>query len=315
MNNFVSAEIKIGHASNGAAHTGCTVFLLPEGTVASADLRGPAPGSRESALLQPTKPITDINAILMTGGSAFGLASADGVMRWLAENDIGHVTPIRKIPLVGAAVIYDLFFSMGKVLPDASMGYAAADAAVVNNDAQGNVGVGAGATVGKWGGFPGFMKGGFGLASHQKGGLTVFAAVVCNAVGDVVAANGSVLAGSLNPDGSYRVESNRFRLFGGNSPTNITNTSLVFIGTNAKLNKVECHRVAARAHDGLAMAIRPIHTSHDGDSAFCAATQRIDAPFDWVGNIAAELVAEATRNSVRLATTVGTVTGLAGQPV
>ena len=307
---FQSSGIKIGHATNSEVHTGCTVFLLPEGSVASADHRGPAPGSREAALLQPTKPISGVNAILLTGGSAFGLAAADGVVRWLAERDIGHVTPIRKIPLVGAAVIYDLFFSMGNVMPDAAMGYAAIEAAVEDNAQQGNIGVGAGATVGKWGGFPGFMKGGFGLASHQEGDLSVFAAVVVNAVGDVVKEDGAVLAGAVADDGMFRVEGNQYRLFGGQSPTNITNTSLAFIGTNAKLDKVQCHRVAGRAHDGLALAIRPIHTSHDGDTTFCAATQQVDAPFDWVGNIAAELVAEAVRNGVRYAKTVGNVTGL-----
>ena len=320
MSVFNSAEIKIGHAANHEAHTGCTVFLLPEGSIASADFRGPAPGSREAALLLPTKPLTDVNAFMLTGGSAFGLATADGAMRWHADNDIGHVTPIRKIPIVGTAVVYDLFFNMGQSLPDAEMGYAACENAVVNNTMQGNVGAGAGVTVGKWGGFPGFMKGGFGVASHQVGELVVFAAIAVNAIGDVVAEDGSVLAGALDENGEFRVKQNPYRLFGGNSPTNITNTSpanimntsLAVIGTNARLDKVGCHRLAQRAHDGMAMAIRPIHTTHDGDSAFAAATQKVDAPFDWVANIGAELVAQATRNAVRNAHTVGQVPGLAG---
>lgn len=300
--------LKIGHATRD--NTGCTVFLCPEGTVASVDVRGPAPGSREAALLQPVKPTADINAVVLTGGSAFGMASADGVMRWLAERDIGHVTPIRKIPLVPTAVVYDLFFNMGQTLPDAEMGYAACEAALENNPAQGNVGAGAGVTVGKWGGFPGFMKGGFGMASHQEGELIVFAAAVVNAVGDVVAEDGSVLAGSINEDGSFRVAQNPFRLFRRSSSTNITNTTLVVVATNATLTKVQCHRLAQRAHDGMAMAIRPIHTTHDGDTAYGISTGNIEAPFDWVANIGAELVAQAIRNGVSHAETVEQVIGL-----
>ncbi len=291
-------------------NTGCTVFLCPEGTVASVDVRGPAPGSREAALLQPTKPTADINAVMLTGGSAFGMATADGAMRWLAERDIGHTTPIRKVPLVPTAVVYDLFFNMGQTLPDAEMGYAACEAAIENSGMQGNVGAGAGVTVGKWGGFPGFMKGGFGMASHQVGEVVVFAAAVVNAVGDVVADDGSVLAGSINEDGSFRVAQNPFRLFGGSSPTNITNTTLVVVATNAALTKVQCHRLAQRAHDGMAMAIRPIHTTHDGDTAYGISTGNIDVPFDWVANIGAEMVAQAIRNGVTHAETVHGVMGL-----
>ncbi len=310
LTTFSSANIKIGHAQDGEAHTGCSVFLLPEGTVVSADFRGSAPGSREAALLQPTKPIATVNAIVMTGGSALGLVSAEGVMTHLAEQNIGHPTPIRNIPLVGAAVIYDLFFSGGKVLPDMQMGKMAAESAKVDNPLQGNVGVGAGATVGKWGGFPGFMKGGFGLASHREGDLSLFAAVVVNAVGDVVAENGDILAGAVDENNQFRAHSNRFRLFSSQSTTNITNTSLVFIGCNARLDKVSCYRVAARAHDGLAQAIRPIHTRHDGDAAFCAATQVVDADEDWVANISAELVAQAVRNAVKHAKSIGSIRGL-----
>ena len=301
--------IKIGHAQ--ADNTGCSVFLLPEGSVASVDVRGPAPGSRESALLQPTKPIMSVNAILLTGGSALGLAAADGVMRWHVDRDIGHVTPIRKIPLVPTSVVYDLFFNMGQTIPNAEMGYAACENAAENNERQGNVGAGAGVTVGKWGGFPGFMKGGFGLAAHQEGELRVFAAAVVNAVGDVVAEDGSVLAGAVKPDGDFRVADNPFRLFGGNSPTNMTNTTLVVVGTNARLDKVQCNRLAHRAHDGMAMAIRPIHTSHDGDTAYAVSTGAVDVPFDWTANIGAELVAAAIRSAIRHSVTVNGVRGLA----
>lgn len=311
---FNSIGIKIGHATNEAMHTGCTVFLCPPETVVSSDNRGPAPGSREAALLQLDKRIEHINAVLLTGGSAFGLAAADGVMRWLAERDIGHVTPIRKIPLVPTAVVYDLFFNGGQAPPSAEMGYQACENALLNNSAQGNIGAGAGTTVGKWGGFEGPMKAGFGLASDQLDELVVFAAAVVNAVGDVVNDDGTVLAGARLAAGGWKVSVNPYRLAQGKAPTNlddITNTTLVVVGTNAKLTKVEANRLAQRAHDGMAMAIRPIHSSHDGDTAFALATGQVEAPFDWVANMGAELVAEAIRNAARHAKSVGTVLGLA----
>ena len=145
--------LKIGHATIEDAHTGVTVFLMPPNTVGSVDVRGPAPGSRESALLAPDKPMKYINGIVFTGGSAFGLGSVDGVMRYFGERGIGHYTPIKPIPIVPGAVVYDLFFNQGKVWPDAELGYQACLNAVENNSAQGDVGAGAGVNVGKWGGF------------------------------------------------------------------------------------------------------------------------------------------------------------------
>lgn len=307
--------VKIGHAAFHDQHTGCTVFLLPPGAVASADPRGPAPGTRELALLQPDKPIASVHALLLTGGSAFGLAAADGVMRYLAEHEIGHVTPLRKIPLVPTAVVYDLFFSGGSRTPNAGLGYEACLYAHVDNAQQGNVGVGAGVTVGKWGGFPGFMKGGFGLAAASHGALRVFAAAAVNAVGDIVDADGQILAGAEKPQGGWRAADNRFRLAPQQPEAySLENTTLVVVATNARLDKISTYRLAQRAHDGMAQAIRPIHTSHDGDTAFALATGAVDAPFDWVANIAADLVAEAIRNAARHAHSVGACRGLAGKP-
>lgn len=306
---FDSLDIKIGHASDLAAHTGCSVFLLPEGVTVSVDVRGPAPGSRESALLQPLKPISYAHAILLTGGSAFGLAAADGVMHYLAENGIGHPTPVKPIPLVAASVIYDLFFNGGQQWPTRDMALAACHAAICDNCAQGNVGVGAGATVGKWGGFPGFMKGGVGIAQAVEGDLKVWAAVVSNALGDVVNEDGTNLAGA-EVDGRWKADSNPHRLSRDPRPTSAENTTLAVVATNAKLDKVQAHRLAQRAHDGMAMAIRPIHTSHDGDTAYGVATNKLDAPYDWAANMAADCVATAIRNSVRAAETVGAVRGL-----
>lgn len=304
--------LKIGHATDSEFHTGCTVFLCPPQTVASVDVRGPAPGSRESALLQMDKPIQHVNGIVLTGGSAFGLATADGVMRYLAEQGIGHQTPILPIPIVPTAVVYDLFFSMGKRLPDAEMGYAACLDAHEGNPAQGNVGAGAGVTVGKWAGFGNvIMKGGFGMASATLGDLVVSAAAVVNAVGDVVHANGEVLAGAQDENGRWLAAANPYRLFQGDIPTQIANTTLVVVATNAQLSKVEAHRLAQRAHDGMAIAIRPVHTTHDGDTAFALATGQVEASFNAVANVAVEMAAEAIRNSVRHAVSVGPVLGLA----
>jgi L-aminopeptidase/D-esterase-like protein len=308
------AGLKIGHATDEELHTGCTVFLCPPNTVASVDVRGPAPGSREAVLLQPDKPIQFIQAVMLTGGSAFGLATADGAMRYLAEREIGHYTPIRPIPLVPAAVVFDLFMNDGQGLPDAEMGYQACQNATDEDVPQGNVGAGAGVTVGKWAGFHTIMKGGFGLSSVEVDGVVVGAGAVVNAVGDVVNADGTVLAGAREEDGRWAVEQNPYRKFIPRPQIPIgTNTTLVVLFTNAKLSKIEAYRLAQRAHDGLAIAIRPVHTTHDGDTAFALATGQVDASFDLVANVAVEVVAEAIRNGVRQAQSVGLVPGLASE--
>ncbi len=306
------AGLKIGHATDSEHHTGCTVFLCPPETVASVDVRGPAPGSREAVLLQPDKPIQFIHAVMLTGGSAFGLATADGAMRYLAEHDIGHFTPIRKVPLEPTAVVYDLFMNEGQHPPDAAMGYQACQNATDTAVAQGNVGAGAGVSVGKWGGFQTIMKGGFGLSSMAMDGLIVGAGAVVNAIGDVINEDGTVLAGARLANGRWLVEENPHRLFPQLPQSSVgTNTTLVVVFTNARLTKVEAHRLAQRAHDGFAIAIRPVHTTHDGDTAYALATSQVEAPFDLVANLAVAMVAEAIRNGVRHAATVGPLPGLA----
>lgn len=307
------AGLKIGHATDETFHTGCTVFLCPPDTVASVDVRGPAPGSRELALLGLDKPIQHVNAVVLTGGSAFGLATADGVMRYLGEKQIGHWTPIRPIPIVPTAVVYDLFFNGGQRLPDADMGYQACLDARETDIPQGNVGAGAGVTVGKWGGFTAPMKGGFGLASVQTDDLIVGAAAVVNAVGDVVNEDGTVLAGAHDGQGGWLVSQNPYRFFPSAPPAQLTNTTLVLVWTNAKLTKIEANRLAQRAHDGMSIAIRPVHTTHDGDTAFALGTGQVTADFDKIANTAVHMVADAIRQSVRQARSVGIVPGLAGE--
>lgn len=311
------AGFKMGHAADTEFHTGCTVILCPEQTVGGVDTRGPAPGSRETALLAADKPVHYVNAVVLTGGSAFGLAAADGVMQYLSERGIGHVTPVRPIPIVPAAVVFDFAFSRGERLPDAAMGYAAAQTAAQwsSGDAvgQGNVGAGAGVTVGKWGGFQHMMKGGLGAASFAVGELVVGAVAVTNAVGDVVGEDGRVLAGARHADGSWLAETYPFRFISQERiPLSGTNTTLVVIWTNAALGAPEASRLAQRAHDGMALAIQPVHTAHDGDTAFALASGSVTAPFDLVANMGVTAVTAAIRHSVSYAASVGAVPGLAG---
>jgi len=305
------AGLKIGHATVDGFLTGCTVFLCPEGTVGSVDTRGPAPGSRETALMAIDKPVHFINALLFSGGSAFGLGAADGVMRYLAERNIGHPTVIRPVPIVPAAIIYDLFLTEGKAFPTADTAYAACMNAADSGISQGNAGAGIGATVGKWAINGDLMKGGFGLATYSEDELVVGAAAVVNAMGDVLGPDGQVLAGARNPQGGWMVDSDPFRRLPDAPPVQLgTNTTLVVVYTNARLDMAESNRLAQRAHDGMAIAIRPVHSTHDGDITFALATNQVDAGFDLVANIAVEIVAEAIRNAVRFAGSIGPITGL-----
>lgn len=296
------ANLRIGHATHPEHHTGCTVFLCPPETTAGVDIRGMAPGSRETALLDPLKSVPHIHAVVFTGGSAFGLATADGVMRYLSERDIGHYTPVRRVPIVPAAVVFDLFSNGGQHPPTAETGYSACLSAEKSNGkppAQGRVGAGAGVSVGKWAGFAHIMPGGFGMASMVVDGVEVFSAAVVNAVGDVLNEDGTVLAGARDEEG-WLVRKDPLRRFPERPTAALTNTTLVVVATTAQLSKVEANRLAQRAHDGLAIAIRPVHTMHDGDTVFALSTGNIaGVPFDVVASAAVHTTAEAIRNAVR----------------
>ncbi len=304
--------IEIGHATDSEHHTGCTVILCREGAVGSVDVRGTGPGTREVALLGPERPLHKVNAVVLTGGSAFGLATADGVMRYLAEQGLGHVTPVRPVPIVAGAVVFDLFSNKGQHPPGAEMGYAAARAARSGSSDQGNIGAGAGVFVGKWAGFEGMMKGGFGLAGVQLGELVVGAAVVVNSIGDVLNRDGSVLAGARDKAGGWMADHYPLRYMPSAAPPpEGTNTTLVVVMTNARLTKLETYRLAQNAHDGMAIAIRPAHMDHEGDTAFALATEKVAAPFAQVASAATEMVAEAIRSAVRHARSLGDIRGLA----
>ena len=299
------AGIRVGHAQNATARTGCTAVLLPDtGAVCGVDVRGSAPGTRETDLLGPTALVDVVHAIVLTGGSAFGLDSACGVVAFLEERNVGLVVGPWRIPIVTAAVLFDLFVGDGSVRPDRAMGYDAASAANDGEIREGRIGAGAGATVGKLAGPQHATPSGLGQAARRSGPLVVAALAVANAVGSVYdPRTHERLAGPRAPDGSFLDDAVLLAnpsAFGAPPPAG-ANTTLAVVATNARLRKVEATKVAQIAHDGLARAVVPAHLSRDGDTIFACATGVEDAPVDLVGTLAAEAVAEAIARGVRAA--------------
>jgi L-aminopeptidase/D-esterase-like protein len=302
---------RVGHYTDERALTGCTAVICPPKTVGGCEVRGSSPGSRELALLSSEKTMQEVHAVLLTGGSAFGLAAADGVMRYLEEQGVGYETPWVKVPIVPAAVIFDLNIGDKNVRPGRHEGYKACINATSERFPEGNVGAGTGATVGKWGGPEFRMKGGLGSVSLKDGDLVVGALAVVNSVGDVLDEGGDVLAGARKPDGQFLVQESPLRKFALRRILPVTNTTLVVVATNAKLTKVETSRVAQRAHNGVARSIVPAHTSYDGDVSFALASGVVGANFDLVAEMGAIATADAIRKSVRAAKSAGGVPGLA----
>ncbi|GLI50060.1 peptidase [Tepidanaerobacter syntrophicus] len=294
--------IKIGHAQDYEAGTGCTVILCPKGAIGGVDVRGGAPGTRETDLMAPENLVEKVNAIYLSGGSAFGLDGASGVMQYLSENGIGFDTGAVKVPIVPAAVIFDLDVGNPMKRPDFNMGYEACINATEKDFDLGNVGAGTGATVGKYFGNEFSMKGGLGTSLIQIGELKVGALAVVNALGDVIdPETGNILAGALNKtktDFINTVNAIRSGLILGNNPS-IANTTIGAVATNARLSKAAAHKVASMAHDGLARAIRPVHTMFDGDTVFCLSIGDIKAEPSIVGILAAEAMAEAIISGIK----------------
>lgn len=293
----------IGHWTDKAALTGCTVILCPPATVGGCDVRGSSPGSRELALLASEKTMNEVHAVLLTGGSAFGLAAADGVMQYLEEHNIGYQTPWVRVPIVPAAVVFDLNIGSKSVRPTAKSGYEACADARSDVVPEGNVGAGTGATVGKWAGTEFRMKGGIGIAGATRDALCVTALAVVNAVGDVIDEGGNILAGARGSDKGWLAERDPLRTFARVSPR-LSNTTLVAIMTNAWLTKVEVNRLSQRGHDGMARAVKPIHTSYDGDVVFGLASGEVGEPFDLVAEMGATVTAQAIRRAVQMAESV-----------
>lgn len=310
--------LQVGHAQMAGRLTGCSVVLAPQGAVCAVDVRGAAPGTRETDLLDPSNLVERVHAVLLCGGSAFGLEAASGVMRWLEEHDIGFQTGFGRVPIVPAAVLFDLPAVRAgddpQVRPDADCGWRACEAASREAPAAGNVGAGSGASVGKLFGLDRAMKGGIGHASVQVGPWVVAAMIACNAIGDVLDPDtGRVLAGARSADGQNLLDTQAALLSGQTMlrPMPGTNTTIGVVATNATLTKAQAQRLAVSAHDGLARSIRPVHTSLDGDTLFAMASGAVDTPPDLMllTTLAAHATALATVDAVKQAQAIETLHG------
>lgn len=314
--------LALGHFTLAERPTGCTVVLAEEGAVAGVDVRGGAPGTREIALLDPVNRVREVHAVVLSGGSAFGLDAASGVVRYLEERGIGYSVGEHVVPIVAGAILFDLGVGDGSIRPGPACGYEAASAASAAAPAEGSVGAGAGATVGKLRGRGRAMKGGIGTASITlEDGLTVAAVVAVNAIGDVIdPATGQIVAGVRTEDGTGFADARRLLREAGGSgagergtgadDASVENTTIGIVATNAALTKSEITKVAQMAHDGLARAIYPAHTPRDGDTLFGLATgaHADEVGLTRIGALAADMVAEAILRAVR------TATGLPGLP-
>jgi L-aminopeptidase/D-esterase-like protein len=306
--------LKVGHFTLSERPTGCTVVLASDGTTGGVDVRGGAPGTRETDLLNPVNNVQIVNAVVLSGGSAYGLDAASGVMRWLDEHNIGYPIAGTVVPIVPSAILMDLGFGgKPKIRPGADCGYQAAQAATDAAVTEGNVGAGAGATIGKTGGPGRSMKAGIGSAAIVlPNGLVVAAIVAVNAVGDIInPATGQVIAGVRTEDGKGLADARKLLRGGGMfqraAPRAGENTTIGIVATNAKLTKVQAQKMAQMAHDGYGRAISPVHTPGDGDTIFALATGKLSADVNYglVGALAAEVMADAIVRAATQATSSG----------
>lgn len=307
--------LSVGHFTDSRRPTGCTAILCPEGAVGGVDVRGAAPGTRETDLLHPSNLVQEVHGIMLAGGSAWGLDAATGAVRWLEEQGAGLNIGVGRIPLVPAAVLFDVMMGDMRIRPDAAAGYAASRSAFRHSSnerpAEGSVGAGAGAVVGKVFGHDRAMKGGLGTASFTVNGVTVGAIIACNALGDVFNPfNGQLLAGARTADGKL-LRGTRDALLAGEEPRPVlagSNTTIGVVATDAVLTKAQAHRLAVVAHDGLARAINPVHTMSDGDSLFALGTGQSGQTLGMMtlSTLAAEAVAVATARAVLLAQSMRT---------
>jgi len=318
--------IKVGHAHDLDALTGVTVILCEGGVVGGVDQRGGAPGTRETDLLRPMHLVQKVHAVVLTGGAAFGLNATTGVMKYLEERGIGFDTQVAKVPIVPAAVLFDLAIGKADVRPDAAMGYAACKTATRKDASLGNVGAGAGATVGKILGMGQAMKSGVGTASIALGGGVIVGALFAvNAFGDVVDPDtGTILAGARKVERRRGKKAPPHQLqfadtlavlksLVGKKATRFasrSNTVIGVVATNTNLTKEETNKVAQMAHDGLARAIRPAHTMFDGDTIFALATGKKKADVNLIGAYAAEVTAQAIVRAVMHAKSAGDIPGV-----
>lgn len=294
--------VAIGQTENAEAGTGCTVFISKDGMAAGLDVRGGGPASRESELLDPLAAAQSIHAIVLSGGSAYGLGTADGVMKYLEEKGIGYDTGVAKVPLVAQSDLFDLSVGDGSVRPDAKMGYEAARLAMESpNYKDGNYGAGCGATVGKIAGMETCMKTGIGSYAIRVGDLKIGAVVVVNALGDVYDwQTGKKIAGLLTEDGKGFRDTLTYMATDTSSKDNkfTGNTTLGVVITNASFNKSQLCKIAGMTHDGYARSIRPVHTTADGDSIYAVSVGDVEADQDLVGSLSAVVMSEAIKRAV-----------------
>ncbi len=301
--------IRVGHCTDTRRPTGCSVVLCPDGAVAGVDVRGAAPGTRETDLLHPSNLVQEVHGVMLSGGSAWGLDSTNGAVRWLEEQGAGLHIGVGKIPLVPAAVLFDVMLGDMKVRPDAAAGYAACQAASSERPSEGSVGAGAGAVIGKIFGWQRAMKGGIGTASISAHGVTVGALVACNALGDVYNPyTGALIAGARTADGTALLNARDALLRGEEAQPILagSNTTIGVVATDAQITKAQAHRLAVTAHDGLARTINPLHTMSDGDTLFALGTGKAGKTLGMMtlSTMAAEAVAMATARAVLLAQSV-----------
>jgi len=297
--------IRVGHAQNLEAATGCTVVICEEGANAGVDVRGGAPGTRETDLLDPVNLVEKIHAVMLAGGSAFGLDAASGIMEYLEKNDIGFDVQVTKVPIVCGAVLFDLTAGDHRIRPNKEMGYEACINSEKEQCLEGSIGAGTGATVGKLLGNEYAMKGGLGSYALGVGDLKVGALVAVNCLGDVVdPSNKRIIAGLLNEDKKTFRNTEQEMLKQYNNKKNLFcgNTTIGVIATNAKFNKAQANKIASMAHNGYARTMRPAHSMFDGDTIFTMATGKVEADVNSVGLLAARVMEKAVLRAVRLAT-------------
>jgi len=290
--------LKVGHAHSKDAMTGVTVIISEEGATGGVDVRGSAPGTRETDLFRPDKTVEKINAVVLAGGSAFGLDASSGVMEFLENNGIGLDVGFTKVPIVASAVIFDLNLGNPTIRPDKEMGYRACANISANENRQGNIGCGMGASIGKILGFNNAMKSGIGSASIRVGGLVVSSLICVNSLGDVYEGSEEI-AGVYDYNENKLLNTVEIMKKGYiNSSAAHTNTTIGVVATNAKLNKAFANKLAETSHNGYAKAINPVHTMYDGDTIFALATNEVEADLNLVFTLGAEVTRRAIVNAI-----------------
>ena len=310
MKNKVPAGFKIGHYTDLFAATGCTVIICPRENIASCYIGGASPGSRETALLAPERKIKTVNAILLTGGSAFGLNAAAGVMQYLEERNMGYETSMGVVPIVPAAVIFDLNIGDPKVRPTAENAYHACQAARHDNFDTGCIGAGTGATVGKWAGLENAMKSGLGMAFLEDGPVQIMALSIVNAVGDIIGPDGKTIAGALDQHKHIRATVDLSVRWQRPQVGMNENTVICAVITNARLDKMQAYLLAKRSQNGLVRAVNPANTNYDGDMIFTVTSNEVAADNDILNEMGAEVLRRSIIDAVQKANSLAGITAL-----